>query len=150
MMTTNRRSVAPACARRDGLRNAGHAPGDGAIWPHTASSAQPIDCRHQFDVHCRQIDLVGLRIRPTPGPPRRAPSPAGGPPLPRPSPSSTRMAAMEFFNRDPLVHTWIYKLDKAALKSSEESLPRRSPRVQAFARGRAICRASRRPLLWKT
>ncbi len=24
------------------------------------------------------------------------------------------MAAMDFFNRDPVVHTWTYKLDKAA------------------------------------
>jgi hypothetical protein len=24
------------------------------------------------------------------------------------------MAAMEFFNQDPVVHTWTYKLDKAA------------------------------------
>jgi hypothetical protein len=24
------------------------------------------------------------------------------------------MAAMDYFNRDPVVHTWTYKLDKAA------------------------------------
>jgi hypothetical protein len=24
------------------------------------------------------------------------------------------MAAIDFFNRDPVVHTWTYKLDKAA------------------------------------
>jgi hypothetical protein len=24
------------------------------------------------------------------------------------------MAAMEFFNQDPVAHTWTYKLDKAA------------------------------------
>jgi len=24
------------------------------------------------------------------------------------------MAAVDFFNRDPVVHTWTYKLDKAA------------------------------------
>jgi hypothetical protein len=28
------------------------------------------------------------------------------------------MAAMDFFNRDPVVHTWTYKLDKAAYYDS--------------------------------
>jgi hypothetical protein len=32
----------------------------------------------------------------------------------RQEPKDRLMAAMDFFNRGPVVHTWIYKLDKAA------------------------------------
>jgi hypothetical protein len=30
------------------------------------------------------------------------------------------MTAMEFFNRDPMVHTWTYKLDKADDLASQD------------------------------